>query len=572
MKLPYGISDFKSLRTQGYLYVDKTPYIERLEALNSKYLFYIRPRRFGKSLFLSTLAHYYDIAAENDFPALYGDLYIGWQPTPLKHRYLMLELDFSGLNTSGRGELACSFRERIVTELRAFLQKYRTCLGEMVSLSEQIEQAVDGGSALNLLIAALRNTDYKLYLIIDEYDHFANDILATGDSTFYKEIVRAAGLVHDFYETVKIGTKSVIDRLFITGVSPIMLDDLTSGFNISRNLTMTPAVHGMLGFTEEELTAILAEFKPNLPNADVLPDGLLSELQKNYNGYLFHPEGGSRLYNPDMVLHFLNQWQEEGRYPEQILDDNVKTDYGRLQRLISSERNRETLNAIIRDEGITAPIVSRFSFDRMYDDEYFVSLLFYMGMLTIKGSRYGQTELVIPNYVIKTMYWTYFERWLRGEAGLEVEMAKLGQAIWALATEGCLQPFVDFIQEQVLAVLSNRDLIRFDEKHMKLILLGYLNLSHLYRPQSERKTEHGYIDIFLEKSPGAPEVVYEWLLEIKYLKQSEADRLAAVKKQGWRQLAEYAISRELVGKPQVRRALLVFIGKSEIVVVEQAPD
>ncbi len=570
MKLPYGISDFGSLRKESYLYVDKTSYIEQLESLGSKYVSFIRPRRFGKSLFLSTLAHYYDILAEKDFRALFGDLYIGRNPTPLRQHYLVLELDFSGLDTSGPAEFAGSFRTKINNACRRFLRKYQSILGDTTHLEEQVAQAANGVGVLDVLIRAVEEVQLKLYLIVDEYDHFANDIMAAGESAFYRELVRAAGIVRDFYETVKIGTKSAIDRIFITGVSPIMLDDLTSGFNISDNLTMEPVVHDMLGFTEDDLHQVLAGFQHEMPNAGALPDDLLAELRRNYDGYLFHPEGATRLYNPDMVLHFLNQWQRRGRYPEGILDDNVKTDYGRLQRLIASERNRETLHAIIRDESITAPIVSRFSFDQMYDEEYFVSLLFYLGMLTIKGARYGQTELVIPNYAIKTMYWAYFERWLRTETGIEVKTAEVGKAIWSLATEGRLQPFVDFIQKQVLSALSHRDLIHFDEKNMKLLLLSYLNLFDVYRPRSERETQHGYIDLFLAKSPGAPAVVYEWLIELKYLKSREAGRLETVKAQGLRQLAAYAAGHDLAGQPHLRQALLVLIGKSEMVVVEPA--
>lgn len=568
MKLPYGISDFKSLREQGYLYVDKTAYIEQLEALNSKYLFFIRPRRFGKSLFLSTLAHYYDLAAERYFDTLYGDLYVGRNRTPLVHRYLVLRLNFSGLDTSGRESLARSFRNAVVDDIQSFAQKYQRTLGDVAALQRRLEQSPSAGDALRALIAALRNTEHKVYLIVDEYDHFANDILAMGDGAFYKELVRASGLVRDFYEAVKIGTESAIDRLFITGVSPIMLDDLTSGFNISRNLTMEPAIHGMLGFTEDELRAILQTFTRDLPAGAVPPNDLLDELRKNYNGYLFHPDETARLYNPDMVLHFLDHWQMRGRYPGEIMDDNVKTDYGRLQRLVTSERNREQINAIIRDERVSANIVSRFSFDRMYDEAYFVSLLFYMGLLTIGGTRYGLTELVIPNYAVKTMYWTYFEDWLRRAGGVEVKSEALAHAVWTMATEGRLQPFVDFIREQVLSVLSNRDLIRFDEKHLKLILLAYLNLTRFYRLRSEQETETGYIDLYLERLPSAAGVVYEWLLELKYLKQSEADRLEAVKEEGVRQLAAYAAVSRTSGLAQVRQALLLFVGKGKIVVVE----
>ncbi|MCR4431000.1 MAG: AAA family ATPase, partial [Tepidanaerobacteraceae bacterium] len=210
MKIPYGISNFKSLREQGYLYVDKTPYIEKLENLNSKYIFFIRPRRFGKSLFLSTLEHYYDVNAEENFLKLFGDLYIGKNPTVFRNQYLILKMNFSGLNTSTKRELKQSFHLRVLDSIVNFLNIYSSSFENMLGIKEKIEHMADTGSALIKFIDAVKTTGKKIYLIIDEYDHFANDIIAMGEKDFYKDIIRASGFVRDFYETVKIGTESVI--------------------------------------------------------------------------------------------------------------------------------------------------------------------------------------------------------------------------------------------------------------------------------------------------------------------------------------------------------------------------
>jgi hypothetical protein len=561
-KLPYGLSDFKSLREQEYLYIDKTQYIEKLENFSGKYLFFIRPRRFGKSLFLSTLEHYYGFEHADHFDKLFGDLYIGQHPTLLKNSYCILKLNFSGLNTDSKDKLEESFRIAFRDSLTSFFNTYSFIIEDAASYKAQIGNKEDFRSLWSLLFEAVKSCGKKLYLIIDEYDHFANDIIAMGDAPLYKDIVRAAGFVRDFYESVKIGTDHVIDRIWMTGVSPIMLDDLTSGFNIATNLTMNAAFNDMLGFTEQEVKTVIATVGINEHKTSV------EELRQNYNGYLFSEDGTSRIYNPDMILYFFTQWELEGKYPKQLIDENVKTDYGRLQRLISSENNRKTLDYIIQNEEIAADIVPKFSFDLMYDEQYFVSLLFYMGLLTIDRKERMRLVLKVPNYVIRTVLWEYLERRMRIEQDIRPNTEQMRRTIEQMAFDGTIKPFVDYIGEHVMKPLSNRDLNRFDEKYLKILLFAYLIDSRAYRPFSERETENGYMDIYLEKDTRIPDIAYEWILELKYLKKQSAAEIEKVKEQGLTQLAGYAKSRDLADKPHVKRALIIFVGKDEWVVVE----
>lgn len=417
MKIPYGISNFRTIREEGYWYVDKTKFIDLLENLAGKYVFFVRPRRFGKSLFLSMLRHYYDINELDRFEALFGDLDIGRAPTPNRNRYLIVELDFSGLNTSDKTELQASFVRILRDAIIRLIDEYPAIFPNGQSLKDEAGRRSDLRGLWNVLFAAVRPTGKKIYLLIDEYDHFANDLIAMGDGALYREMVRAAGFVRDFYETVKIGTKDVIDRLFMTGVSPIMLDDLTSGFNITDNVTTSPLLNAMLGFTDEEVNRIADSEAIGTDRAKLVED-----LRRNYNGYLFHEDGKSRIYNPDMVLYFFKQWKMTGKYPEQLVDENIKTDYGRLQRLITNEQNRDTLEEIIREERITANLVNRFSFDLMFDSKHFVSLLFYMGLLTIEKLEQTRLLLRIPNFAIKTMYWEYIAERLNRLHGIEPDI------------------------------------------------------------------------------------------------------------------------------------------------------
>ncbi|KUJ90230.1 MAG: AAA-ATPase-like protein, partial [Thermoanaerobacter thermocopriae] len=388
-------------------------------------------------------------------------------------------------------------------------------------------------------------------------------IIAMGESEFYREIVRASGFVRDFYETLKIGTESVIDRIFITGISPIMLDDLTSGFNIALNVTMDLSLNEMLGFTEEEVVKILEEVGIEEK------ENLINNLRELYDGYKFNKNARTSVYNPDMVLYFLAQYKNTGGYPEYLIDDNVKTDYGRLNRLTMNEENKALLERIIKEEGIVAEIVTKFSFDRMYDEEYFISLLFYMGLLTIKDYRYNILELGIPNYVIKTMYWEYFGRKLKEENNIKYEMLEIAKAIWEMAFEGKIKNFIKFISEKVLKVLSNRDTIKFDEKYIKIILFSYLTMSNIYKPISEKETEGGYIDIYLEKDIRMPDVKYEWLIELKYVKKSDEKYIEEIIEKGKEQLKRYRESMQFKDKQNLKKALVVFIGKGDYKIFEE---
>ena len=246
---------------------------------------------------------------------------------------------------------------------------------------------------------------------------------------------------------------------------------------------------------------------------------------------------------------------------------NIKTDYGRLNRLTANEENKAILDEIIKNESITANIATRFSFDTMYDREYFVSLLFYMGLLTIGGVQYGQTKLEIPNYVTKEIFWEYIEKRLKLDFGIKLNSEELAKAVWEIGAEGRIKPFIDYISENVLKVLSNRDLIK-DEKYIKLIMFAYLTTSRLYRLMSERETEEGYIDIYIEKAPHTSDIKYEWLIELKYLKESEREKLEQVRKQGLEQLEKYAKSKNLADRDNLKKALLIFIGKKDYVIVE----
>jgi hypothetical protein len=331
---------------------------------------------------------------------------------------------------------------------------------------------------------------------------------------------------------------------------------------------MDQEMNEMLGFTREEVSGICDKLGIGQKEIDI-------KIKEYYDGYLFHPEGNERLYNPDMMLYFLDQYIRKKRMPERLIDDNVKMDYGRLNRLTVNKENKKMLEKIIQDESITSDIVTRFSFDRMYDQDYFISLLFYMGLLTIDRRERTRLVLKIPNYVIKTVFWEYIADSLKKDHGIKIDTAQLKKAIEDMAYNGTIEPFITYVSQNILKFLSNRDMIDFDEKYIKVILLSLLNISPVYIPVSEREVETGYIDIYLERDMRTPDVKYEWILELKYIKKSESQRpdfaqyIAKIKAEGLEQMERYKKSRRLEAKKNLKQALLIFIGKDKYEIVEK---
>jgi hypothetical protein len=558
-RLPYGNSNFESIRTENFVYVDKTPFIERLENEANRYQFFIRPRKFGKSLFLSMLLNYYDLNRAEKFQQLFSDLYIGKHPTPEKNKYIVLTFNFSGIDTSSAEGFITSFSNIIQHYVISCINNYRNILENTKELLFRVENSNKGIQSLLALYGAVQIADKQLFVIIDEYDHFANDLIAMGNrlgEDIYHRMVRANGIVRDFYEGLKVGTSDVIKRIFITGISPVMLDDLTSGFNIASNLSLDLRYNEMMGFTQAETDALMVETGVN-------PEHIKVDMKAYYDGYLFHKEGENRVYNPSMILYFFNEILTTQKAPDKLLDENLKTDYGRLQRLATNDKNRQKLIEIIKEKGIVTEIISKFSIDRLNDDEYFVSLLFYMGLLTIKEPCWGLVRLVIPNYSIETIYWEYIRLLMQDNSpDVNLSVAELNEAIVALAMEGDVYRYIHYISQNAFAKLSDRDLRHFDEKYIQILLLSYLFLSRIYIPMSEYEAVPGFADIFLQRNSEFPQIKYEWIFEIKYLKTDEEAKLSQKMQEAKVQLAKYLQSFRLVGRQGLRGAALVFIGKN----------
>ena len=395
-KLPYGISNYEELIEDGYYYVDKTMYIEKLENLAEKRILFLRPRKFGKTLFTSTLENYYDLKKADKFESLYGQTYIGKNPTKLKNSYHILKFNFSEIDTTNEKTTIKGFKEEVMISINGFIQKYK--------LDFFVNTELTSEGLLNSLIEAFKvqRGEEKIYVIIDEYDHFANELLGFNTNQF-KNLVSKNGKVRKWYEILKKGTESVIDRIFITGVAPITLDSLTSGFNISSDKTQDREFNAMMGFTEQELRELMKA--QNIEEEK--QEELIPVMRENYDGYRFSLHGKEKIYNSNMCLYFLNNYVRFHEVPEQIIDVNIASDYtklGKMLDLCQGEEREKVIEKTVSGEGIVSEIRQKFNPAMEFTETDLVSMLYYLGYLTIEDEEIGYPKLNIPNKVMKEMY------------------------------------------------------------------------------------------------------------------------------------------------------------------------
>ena len=558
-KLPYGISDYERLIENGYYYVDKTAYIEKLENLAEPYIMYLRPRKFGKTLFTSTLENYYDINKKDKFEKLYSETYIGKNPTPLKNRYHILRFNFSGIDTENEQTTIKGFKREVISSTNVFIKKY--------NLDFYINEESEAEDILDNLIKAfgLQKTEEKIYVLIDEYDHFANELLSFNTAKF-KELVSKNGKIRKWYEILKKGTESVVDRIFITGVAPITLDSLTSGFNICSDKTQDRALSEMLGFTKDELIELMKKQDISIQTQDEL----LPIMKENYDGYKFSTKSKSKIYNSNMCLYFLNEYIKYKELPEKLIDMNIASDYSKLGKMLDlckGENRLEILKKTVSGEGIITDITEKFNPEMEFGDKEFASMLFYLGYLTIQGEELGFPKLNIPNKVMKEIYSDYFLK-IIGD-GLEIELSNsYTEIVRELAIEGKIDKIVDLLHKY-LNNLSNRDFQKFDEKYVKLIVYCIAMNLKLFLVKSEMEVNRNYPDLLLipqDKTKGYKSV----MIEFKYLKANETEKIKEKQQEAKDQIKRYSEFEEIKNIKDLNKYTIVAV--NDKVYVEKIID
>ena len=547
-QLPYGISDFETVMQDGLYYVDKTMYIPLLED-QPRNLMFIRPRRFGKSLLLSMLKTYYDKAKKDKFEELFGSLWIGQHPTPLMGRYEVMHLDFSQIGGT-IDELPRRFDDFLARKLNAFVRKYASDYPDY--FIKEFFEATSGNDKLTMITTTANDLRIPMYLIIDEYDNFTNVVLSEKGEEVYHQMTHAEGFYRDVFKKFK-GT---FERIFFTGVSPVTLDDLTSGFNIGWNITTKRAFDKMLGFSTEDVREMFAYYKDaGSLSADCDIEAMIADMKPWYDNYCFAKEcleEPNRVFNSDMVLYYLRSYIEDGHAPEVMLDPNTKTDYNKLKKLIQLDRldgDRKGILRQIAEEGeIVSEIVPSFPASALVKPEMFISLLFYYGMLTIKGTRGARLILSIPNNNVRLQYYNF----LMEEYGkrCSIEVIRLQDGFDSMAFDGNWRDALQYLCDCYKQLSSVRDSIE-GERNIQGFFMAYLSLCSYYITAPELELSHGFCDFFLLPNMTHYQANHSYIIELKYL--SKADYSEEKARRQWREAVEQTSHYEAAPKVEALR-------------------
>jgi len=589
-RIPYGISDYRRIQDSDSYYVDKTHHIPLVETAPF-YLFCLRPRRSGKSLWLSVLQHYYDINLADEFEFLFGDTYIGQHPTSERNSYLVMMFNFS-LVSSAMGEVRESFEDIGGLAVQDFLKRYERFFDD--DERNDILNASNIEQKLGRIFLYATQKKLKTYLLIDEYDNFTNTVLANEGQRAYHDMTHGSGFLRHFFNLLKGATGgqiSGLNRLFITGVSPVTMDDVTSGFNIGTNISLESEFNELIGFTNDEVEAMLQYYHERgwsqLPIEDAI-----SLMKSWYDNYYFSDETETPMFNSDMALYFLRAIRNRSTVPLRLIDQNVRIDYGKLRHLmlidshIKSEKpklngNYTLLQDIIQDGEVISPINASFPLEELLNRENFISLLYYFGLLSFTGEFTHDLPLLrIPNRTIKYLMYGYMRSSLEAAEILRVDIRLLNELLSKMSHQGEWRAFFDYLNHAVEEQAAMRDHLNA-EKVFHGFLLAYLNVTHHFHTWSERELGGGFVDLYLEPFIARfPNIKYGYLIELKYMSQSEYDKKCGKEKfqklitDAEEQLDQYANDTRLAEVAQqvtIKRLVLAYRGW-ELVHAEEVGD
>ena len=564
-RIPYGMMNFAVIRRDDCYYVDKTRFIPMIEEAD-KFFFFIRPRRFGKSLTVNMLQHYYDILAKDKFEVLFGDLYIGKHPTRDRNSYLVLYLNFSGIV----GELH-NYRKGLDAHCQTMFDYFCDIYADYLSkgIKEELDKKEGAVEQFEYLFTECNKTNQRIYLFIDEYDHFTNAILSDIESLHrYTDETHGEGYLRAFFNKIKAGTYSSIERCFITGVSPVTMDDLTSGFNIGTNYSLTPEFNEMIGFTEEEVRQMLTYYSTTSPfNHSV--DELIEIMKPWYDNYCFAEEcyGETTMYNSNMVLYFVKNYIQRGKAPRDMVEDNIRIDYEKLRMLIRKDKefahDASIIQTLVSEGYVTGELKKGFPAVNITNPDNFVSLLYYFGMLTISGTYEGRTKLTIPNQVVREQIYTYLLS-TYNEAELNFSSYEKNELASGLAYRGDWKAYFGYIADCLKRYTSQRDKQK-GEFFVHGFTLAMTAQNRFYRPISEQDTQAGYVDIFLCPLLDIySDMKHSYIVELKYAKYKDPEnRVEELRQEAIDQANRYADTdtvKRAVGTTQLHKIVVVYKG------------
>ena len=573
-RIPYGMQNFEDVIKEDCYYVDKTPFIEQIEESN-KYFFFIRPRRFGKTLTLSMLENYYDINKKDKFDEIFGKLYIGQNPTPEHNTYLIIHLNFAEV-AAGLDDYKNGLDNHCRLVFNFFCDIYAHILP--ANTKEGMEKLTDAVSQLRFLCQKCQEVGKKIYLFIDEYDNFTNMILAHEEHLMrYRNQTHGEGYLRQFFNTIKGAAGNTLGRVFVTGVSPVTMDDLTSGFNIGTNYSLSPKFNEMTGFTEEEVREMLDYYRSVLP-FNHTTDELIKVMKPWYDNYCFAVKsyGKTTMYNSVMVLNFISNYiDNEYDIPDSMVETNIRIDYDKLRMLIRHDKefahDASIIQQLVTQGFVIGTLNENFPAERINDPDNFLSLLFYFGMVTIDGTYKGETKFIIPNEVVRDQMYTYLLDTYK-ENDLVYDRYSKGKLESKLAYDGQFKPYFEYIADCLKKYSSQRDKQK-GEAFVHGFTLAMTSQNKFYRPISELDNDGGYADIFL--SPLCDiykDMVDSYIIELKYSKSQTTDeQVKKLFEEASAQISRYADSdtvREAVKTTKLRKLVVIYRG-AEMVVCEE---
>lgn len=562
--IPYGISDFNRMRNENFYFVDKTMYLPLIENMPS-YLFLIRPRRFGKSLFLSMMRTYYDILQQDNFEKYFGDLWIGSHPTDQRNRFQVLYFDFSKAGNSLLGtDLMTSFNDYCSIIINQFAHEYAPYYdSDFEATINSIESAK---AKLSYIEVKAREKGNPLYLIVDEYDNFTNVILSEHRQKMFHDLTHVSGFYREYFKQFK----GMFDRIFMMGVSPVTLDDLSSGYNIDWNISTDERFNAMMGFSESEVREMLLYYRKNdLLQGDI--EAMITEMKPWYDNYCFARMSldDDRVFNCDMTLYYLRNQLDFHRAPTEMVDKNIRTDYSKLKMLARIDHDSahegsrmSTIEEIAAKGEILVNLHTSFPAERVVDIDNFRSLLYYYGLLTICGTRGDMLRMCIPNHCVREQYFSFLRDYYQRQSS--VDLHYLNVMLTDLAYDGHWQPFFEAIARAYRENSSVRDAME-GERNLQGFLKAYLALASYYLMEPELEMNYGYCDFFLlPDKQRYLDINHSYILELKYAARTATDaELEVQAEEGRRQLLQYSkdkIARRLAEGTTLHCLLLQFRG------------
>ena len=519
--IPYAVANYAEMRDRGFYYVDKTDYIPRLEAYNAPV--FLRPRRFGKSLLVSTLAHYYDRTLAHRFEDLFGGTYIGSHPTPEHNRYMIIRYDFSAMVMADNMEgLEQNFNILNRGPVEIMVTHNRDLFGDF-----QFSTRENATQMLEEVLAYARAHDLPpVYILIDEYDNFTNQLLTSYNDPLYEKVTTADSFLRTFFKVIKKGIgEGSIRTCFCTGVLPVTMDDLTSGYNIAEILTLESDFINMLGFTHAEADAYLRYVLDKYTGSQERYDEIWQLIVNNYDGYRFSPKG-EKLFNATILTYFLKKFAvNKGEVPEEMIDENLRTDIGWLRRLtLSLENSKAMLDALVIDNGLyynVADLSSKFNKQKFFDKNFYPVSLFYLGMTTLQNNF----RMALPNLTMRSIYMDYYNVLNRIDGGANRYVPTYERFVDERDFESLVRNYF----EQYLGQFPAQVFDKINENFIRCSFFELVSryLSSCYTFAIEQNNSEGRADFEMTGIPGTDYYTDDRLVEFKYYKAKEAEKMLA---------------------------------------------